>query len=413
MIKKLLILLSITLNITLTAQSSATKSDVVNNVKRSSIMNSIRHLENFGTRFCLAPNRFEIANWIKGEFESMGFEQVELDSFVMVTKQWRNPITGIRLDTTTTQVNVVATLPGTETPEEIYVIGGHYDCYCDNANLFVRAPGADDDASGTSCVLESAKAIMHTGYRPRSTLVFIAFASEELGMTSTMGSVHYALEAGERGDDIKLVINNDMIGFNAHHITQASVNVAPTSSFTRINDVVDICKTYGQINFLGEGYSGADLMGFTQVGYDGIYFEESDFNYQINYHKSTDVSTNIDSLYITEVIKGATAVLISMEDILSSNDEREKLPNNFILEQNYPNPFNPGTFIEYGIPKTEQVSIRVYSLLGELVTTLVDEIKSPGKYKTYFSAENLSGGIYFYTIIVGDYRESKKMIILK
>ena len=176
-------------------------------------MNYIRHLESFGTRFMLTDKRFEAAEWIKSEFESMGFTQVELDSFTCTTRGFTVPISNRQIDTTTIQVNVVATLPGTETSDDYYIIGGHYDDFCDNDNLFLTAPGADDNASGTTCVLESARAIMETGYQPKSTLVFIAFAAEELGLRGMMGSRHYALEAAERGDNIKLVINNDMIGF--------------------------------------------------------------------------------------------------------------------------------------------------------------------------------------------------------
>jgi len=414
------------LNISITAQNNVTVEEVVQEVNQSSIMNYIRQLENFGTRFCLAPNRFEIANWIKSEFQSMGFESVVLDTFVMNTQELPHPVLGPIADTTTLQVNVVATFPGIETPERIFIIGGHYDSFCDNDNLFIVAPGADDNASGTACVLESARAVMEKGYLPKSTLVFIAFGAEELGYFSDlMGSEHYAYEAAARGDDIKLVINNDMIGFNTRPFNQASVNVGPTENFTKIDDVISICETYGSINFVGDGYCGADLWGFTEMGYDGIYFEESDFMIQfyLNYHKDTDISANIDSAFITEVIKGATGVLLSMEDVISSKNTEVYLPDEIALGQNYPNPFNPSTKINYSIPQRSKVLLKVYDVLGNKVAALVDEVKPSGEYQVEFSAIggsasggdawNLSSGIYFYKLIAGSFVETKKMILLK
>lgn len=397
------------------AQSSSSVFDVIQNINRSSIMNYIRHLQSYNTRFMLAPNRFEIANWIKGEFESMGFEDVKLDSFYNHANI-RLPLESLTTDTTTLQVNVVATLPGYETPDDIYIIGGHYDSFCDNADIWVTAPGADDNASGTTCVLESARAVMAAGYQPKSTLVFIAFAAEELGnFSDMMGSEHYANEAAERGDNIRLVINNDMISYNVHHITEATVNVGPTENFTRINQVLEICNTYGNINYIGEGYSGADLRGFSSRGYDGIYFEENDFMSQFytNYHKNTDVWNNIDSLFVTEVIKAAAAVLLSFEDVLSSSEADQEMPAGFTIYQNYPNPFNPSTAIEYYLPQSEHITIKVFNALGELTATLADEVKPPGKHRTLFKGDKLPGGVYFYSFVAGNYRQTNKMVLLK
>lgn len=378
-------------------------------------MNYIRSLESFGTRFMISEKRFEAAAWIKEQFESMGFTEVELDTFECKTNNFYYPDINMRIDTTTIQVNVVATLRGSETPDDYYVIGGHYDDFCENDDIMVTAPGADDNASGTTCVLESARAIMSTGYQPKSTLVFVAFAAEELGARGLMGSDHYAQEAAARGDNIRLVINNDMIGFNAQPITQAKINVAPNSVFTRIEDVIDVCHQYGNITYLPEGYSGADLRTFTQMGYPGIYFEENDFaiQYFLNYHKNTDISSNIDSLFITEAIKGATAVLLSMEDVLSDNEAVESLPVDYQLNQNFPNPFNPSTVIEYSVPHMSKVTLKVYNLLGEVIKELVDEVKGAGKYRSVFNASDLSSGIYFYTLKAENFIQTKKMILLK
>ncbi|MBN1638643.1 MAG: T9SS type A sorting domain-containing protein [Ignavibacteriales bacterium] len=88
------------------------------------------------------------------------------------------------------------------------------------------------------------------------------------------------------------------------------------------------------------------------------------------------------------------------------------------LEQNYPNPFNPKTLIRYAIPldvkgKTSNVLLKVYDILGQEVTTLVNEEKAPGIYQVEFNAGNLTSGIYMYRIQVNDILITKKMILLK
>ncbi|MBK7106509.1 MAG: CotH kinase family protein [Ignavibacteriae bacterium] len=107
------------------------------------------------------------------------------------------------------------------------------------------------------------------------------------------------------------------------------------------------------------------------------------------------------------------SVLVSINDENSAN-----LPNQFLLMQNYPNPFNPLTIIEYSIPLSDireisNVSLIIYDILGKVVEVLVNEKQNTGNYKVEFNGENLSSGIYFYTLKCGNYIQSKKMILLK
>ncbi|MEZ4691995.1 MAG: T9SS type A sorting domain-containing protein [Ignavibacteria bacterium] len=92
-----------------------------------------------------------------------------------------------------------------------------------------------------------------------------------------------------------------------------------------------------------------------------------------------------------------------------------EIPAGFSLKQNYPNPFNPATSLEFGIPETGFVSLKVYDQLGREVLTLVNEILAPGTYNYQLSTVNynLSSGIYFYRLSSGNNSSVKKMIILK
>jgi hypothetical protein len=83
------------------------------------------------------------------------------------------------------------------------------------------------------------------------------------------------------------------------------------------------------------------------------------------------------------------------------------------LAQNFPNPFNPSTIIAYSISASSNVTIKIYNVLGELVTTLVNEYQSVGSYNINFNASGLSNGIYFYKLQAGNYTATKKMLLLK
>jgi hypothetical protein len=85
----------------------------------------------------------------------------------------------------------------------------------------------------------------------------------------------------------------------------------------------------------------------------------------------------------------------------------------FSLHQNCPNPFNCTTTIEFSLAHSEQVSICVYSILGELVEKLADEQRSAGPHKVVFNAHNRPNGIYYYVLEAGGFREVRKAILLK
>ncbi|MBI9070837.1 MAG: T9SS type A sorting domain-containing protein [Melioribacteraceae bacterium] len=100
-------------------------------------------------------------------------------------------------------------------------------------------------------------------------------------------------------------------------------------------------------------------------------------------------------------------------NIVTSVLRDENIISHFKLGQNYPNPFNPATTIEYKVPNSGHVNLKVYNMLGELVTTLVNEVKTEGSYKQLFNAKSLASGVYFYTFEFQNKIISKKMMLIK
>jgi len=101
-----------------------------------------------------------------------------------------------------------------------------------------------------------------------------------------------------------------------------------------------------------------------------------------------------------------------------SSVEVKSVPNSFALDQNYPNPFNPTTTIKYQLAKQANVTLRIYSVTGQLVRTIVDGVQQPGYYSVTWNGLNNAGeqvasGVYFYRIEAGSFVSMKKMLLLK
>lgn len=131
--------------------------------------------------------------------------------------------------------------------------------------------------------------------------------------------------------------------------------------------------------------------------------------YEDKYKPSCSTSGNYDST--------ANAILRGVLDYMNIATEIEQVadltPTEFKLNQNYPNPFNPSTSIQYAISSRQFVTIKVYDILGNDITTLVNDYRDAGIYNVQFTMHNLASGIYFYTFQAGGFVESKKMILLK
>jgi hypothetical protein len=98
---------------------------------------------------------------------------------------------------------------------------------------------------------------------------------------------------------------------------------------------------------------------------------------------------------------------------VQENPLQVDLPKDFLLQSNYPNPFNPSTTIEFALPKSAFVTLKVYNLLGEEVATLVAEQRSAGIHKLNWDARGLASGVYLYRMEAGDFVQVKKLILMR
>lgn len=103
--------------------------------------------------------------------------------------------------------------------------------------------------------------------------------------------------------------------------------------------------------------------------------------------------------------------ICSTDPAVSVSDNQ--MVNTYQLYQNYPNPFNPSTRINYKVGEPGLVQLKVYNVLGVEVASLVNEHKSTGEYFADFKASNISSGIYFYTLTINNFKQTRKMILEK
>ena len=89
------------------------------------------------------------------------------------------------------------------------------------------------------------------------------------------------------------------------------------------------------------------------------------------------------------------------------------IPLAYKLDQNYPNPFNPSTKIDYELKEASFVNLKVFNILGQVVTTLTAGKQEAGKHQVTFDASQLSSGVYLYQITAGNFVAIKKMVLMK
>ena len=111
----------------------------------------------------------------------------------------------------------------------------------------------------------------------------------------------------------------------------------------------------------------------------------------------------------TRLINEALSISVGV-----ATDPHDHLLADGVLSQSYPNPFNPTAVITYEVPKSSEVSLKVYDMRGREVRTVVSDLQESGTYSVVFEAEDLPSGVYFYELQVGEsLAETKKMLLVK
>jgi len=182
------------------------------------------------------------------------------------------------------------------------------------------------------------------------------------------------------------------------------------------------CKGFGRIN------NGEGIYEFMLAIIDGDIYEDrviDKLRLQIWQKDKTETAIydnqmgNPDTTTVTDAIEGGCIVMhMDLADLEYWDENAPLIPNVFVLHQNFPNPFNPETKIRFQLPRPEHVKLRIFNISGQKVKTIVDDIYRAGYHSVIWdgkstNANQVSNGIYMYQIIAGEFRDVKKMVVIR
>jgi hypothetical protein len=287
---------------------SQTISNLVENVSASNIYSYIYDLQNFTTRFYATTNINQSATYISSHFSN--------STNLFVESQYFN-YSGYLIR------NVVATIPAfNPNNKSVYIMGGHYDSICltnciggqnSYADPYTPAPGADDDASGTSVVMEAARVM--SKYKYNATIVFAAWTAEEIGL---VGSNYYATNAADSGMDVEGMLQFDMVGNHAGGPFEIEVTTNVPSQWIA-DEMIEASLDYSLgltvTKIVNPGAGASDHASFWAQGYDAAMIAESDFS--PHWHRPTDTIDNINITLIERTTKAGVAALAKVAGIIT------------------------------------------------------------------------------------------------
>jgi len=292
----LFVLISLT---TLTAQNSRDLvSDIINDVSQDSLLQFVKELSGevpviingsqvtIVSRHKNAVGNNQAADYIKQKLQSYGL-QVFDQNF------------------SSTGRNVYGVKTGTQFPESQYMICAHYDAMPSSG----PAPGADDNGSGTAAVIEAARILQDVEFP--YTVIFALWDEEEQGL---IGSDYYAENAASAGDDIKGVVNLDMIAWENNGDNKVRIHTKNLGeSYKLSNEMVAAITKYNlnlTYSIKDPGITASDHASFWSNGYSAILLIEDDVNdFNNYYHTSNDLIIHFDNEYFTNCSKLAIATL--------------------------------------------------------------------------------------------------------
>ena len=219
------------------------------------------------------------------------------------------------------------------------------------------------------------------------------------------------------------IYNNILIN---HHSFRGSISLDAASMTGFVSDYNILVNRLSD----DDGNSNMTLSQWQSMGYDQhsmlanpedqIFVDYVNSNYHLLQNaQAVDAGTNLVLPTVFEDLDNISRPQGNGFDIGSyeyntiTSAEENFLPSELILYQNYPNPFNPTTILSFVIRHVSFVSLKIYDVLGNEISTLVNEEKPAGEYEINFNADNLPSGIYFYQLKSGNYSETKSMILLK
>lgn len=200
--------------------------------------------------------------------------------------------------------NIIGEIIGTERPNEIYLVGAHYDSISERPQA--SAPGAEDNASGTAGLFALARALK--AHPPKATVRFVAFSGEEAGLMGSTQHVENIMRAGDK-DKFRGVLIMDMIAFSEDEDLDILIETSRANQ-----NLVDLLSASAKKFSTGRiastfNYWGSDHVPFIDNGFNATLIIENDYGNYPHYHRSTDLPTNLNKNMAYELLKTMVGAL--------------------------------------------------------------------------------------------------------
>lgn len=407
--KKILLIVAITICSFMSAQANATYQTRVNQVQQSNIETYNSALVGYALKGTGRTESTNALNYIVQKYKDFGYtdSQITYDNFTY---------------SSTTVKNVIITKTGTVYPDEYVIICGHYDSYY-GSTASTRSVGANDNASGVAAIMEVARILkdVPTEY----SIKFIHFTGEEQGLLGSKNFVTNVVNTTTPKMKIKLVFNLDQIGGRSDRTNNSVVceedrindtNTPPKYGVNTTNNTASIAVTANLQTYVGyyssltgfiDNIYGSDYMPFEKNGeiVTGLY-ERPTSNGSVvpnpYYHNNTDTIANLSYPYVFQITKAALGAMqhfavASTSTLATDNSAPIKKDFNF-----YPNPAKDLLNLEIDSSITD-FKFEITDIAGKLVST--------SKNLKQIHLKDLKPGVYIGTISSDTYKASKKFII--
>ena len=311
--------------------------------------------------------------------------------------------------------NVIGTKNGTSNPSRSYIVCGHFDSF--SQDPMNRAPGADDDASGTSVVLEAARILKDFPFL--ASIKFVCFSGEEQWL---LGSEHYVRGAFYAGEDIGGVLNLDMVGYGGPPILLHAIGASDwlEDYCLAVRDsFVDWLDLRESLTPTGAG----DHASFTDAGYIALDVTETAMRLNPNYHTIGDTVGTLTISMIADVARVAVASLASLAGLDTSRVPGPPGVPEVLLARNYPNPFGPSTHIPFELPAMRTRTRYVVAVLDPAGRTvkILEEGRTgeePLRREVVWDGTNEMGkraacGVYLCSLRCGRESRVRKIVLIR
>ena len=365
---------------------------LIDSVSIDNLKANIEHLCNYHNRRFDSRHIYDVQNWLVSCYQSFGVDTVMLHDFKVNKPGFPEE----------TADNILAVQWGTLTPEEYVICGAHYDSWNDDGTDpdTIRAPGADDNATGVAGILETARLLSH--YTFDRTIIYANWCAEEIGL---VGSAAYAHDMAEQRMDIVGYFNLDMTGY-LEEGSDIHIHLMYTGQDSLLAKMVySFSHTYFpempiRQNWLAWGDS--DYSSFNRNGYPAVHpFEDVHASSPYIHSRQDVLGLSVNNL---EQSKRFTELNLGLVATLAGINNYGVAENEAINVTLYPNPAREALNIvaENGLQR-----ITLSNLMGQQLTTV--NLNGENRYR--LDTSDFASSIYMVHIVTGSGATAKRVVL--